>query len=238
MRGGRLGPCRGLTIQGEHSNFTTLTKQDQQSLALLADGAFTSVMLSFVESADTIHSVRRMIGAIVGRDRPPLEIIAKIETLTGVRCIAEICTAADRILLGRGDLLLSVGPIEFFSAAEAVIRAVTAAGKPLIVGTQLLNSMSDDWLPNRSELSHLSRLIANGVDGFLLSFETSAGRNPYGSIELIQALHRKYFPSTMDPGADCHWAQGLACGGSNATTQGGRGGAIRATEPLYGETNQ
>jgi pyruvate kinase len=194
LRAGRLGPFRGLTLEGAHSSFLTLTEQDKQSLALLNEDGFTSVMLSFVESAGTIRRARQMIDSIVRRDRARLDIIAKVETLRGVTSIAEICAASEGVVLGRGDLLLSVGPSEFFAAEENVIGSVMAARKPLFVGTQLLSSMSDDWLPNRSELSHLSHLIAKGVDGFLLSFETSAGKNPYGSIELLQTLYGRYSP--------------------------------------------
>jgi pyruvate kinase len=121
---------------------------------------------------------------------PP--IIAKIETKKGANYVSEIANVADAILLGRGDLLLDTGPFDFYKIQKKVISTVFELNKPLIIGTDLLPSLSENWLPNRSELAHLCYLFEKGVDAVLLSHETTVGKHPLRTIEIIDGLRQNY----------------------------------------------
>jgi pyruvate kinase len=118
--------------------------------------------------------------------------MAKVETGAGVEAIDEIAANVDAVLLGRGDLLLDVGELELYAAERRVIDATLRTRTPIIVGTDLLNSLSRSWLPNRSELAHLSWLLELGIHGVLLSRETTIGTRPMRTIALVDELRARY----------------------------------------------
>jgi pyruvate kinase len=186
---GELGRRRGITVQGKRQGNVSLTETDLDNLAMAASSAFTGVIISFVEDAET---VRRARAAMADRSENPPVVIAKVETRAGAEGTTEIAEAADAVLLGRGDLLLDCGEIDFYDLSKEVIKATQKLGKPIIVGTQLLPSMSGSWLPNRSELAYVSHLIEKGVDGLMLSFETTIGRQPARTTGLLKSLIARY----------------------------------------------
>jgi pyruvate kinase len=189
LTGSELGRRRGVTVQGKRQGNESLTQTDLDDLAMAAASVFTGVIISFVEDAET---VRRARAVMADRSANPPVLIAKIETRTGAETAKEIAEAADAVLLGRGDLLLDCGEIDFYELCKDVIKATQKLGKPIIVGTQLLPSMSGSWLPNRSELAYVSHLIEKGVDGLMLSFETTIGRQPVRTTGLLKSLVARY----------------------------------------------
>ncbi|MFF1659159.1 pyruvate kinase [Streptomyces sp. NPDC058255] len=191
LTSGVLGRKRGVMVRGKMPPVTALTEQDAAALAKLPGTIFSAVILSFVESAATIAQAQKIMET-AGGGRPLPGIIAKVETRSGVQAVTEIAKAADVVLLGRGDLLLDVGEIDFYDAGKAVLKEAAKTGAPVIVGTQLLNSLSNSWLPHRSELAYVSHLLEKGVDGVLLSTETTVGRQPVRTVELLRELMDRY----------------------------------------------
>lgn len=186
---GELGRRRGVTVQGKRQGHESLTPTDLQDLATVPGSVFTGVIVSFVEDADTVHQAREVM-ARKGGKQPVL--IAKVETRVGAEAVREIAEATDAVLLGRGDLLMDCGEIDFYDLGKEVIKTAQKLAKPIIVGTQLLPSMSGSWLPNRSELAYVSHLIEKGVDGLMLSFETTIGRRPARTTGLLKSLIARY----------------------------------------------
>lgn len=201
LTSGTLGRRRGLVALHNSGIGCGLTDDDQQALRNLRATCFTAVVISFTESADQVHAARALMQSGVGcgdSARLPA-LIAKVETGPGADHAGEIAAAADAVLLGRGDLLLAVGERQFHRRTIDVEQATAAADRPLIVGTQLLTSLSDSWLPNRSELSYVCELITRGVAGLMFAFETTIGRQPKRSVELLAALINEYGrPTSLD----------------------------------------
>ncbi|WP_167759104.1 pyruvate kinase [Blastococcus sp. TF02A_35] len=191
LTSGELGRRRGVTVSGRSNASESLTAGDREGLETLGAAPFTGVIVSFVESAKTVREVKESLARSFG-NRPPPAVIAKVETAAGIGAIQEILDESDGVLLGRGDLLLDVGPIEFYDACRSVLKAADKQGVPAIVGTQLLVSLSNTWLPNRSELAYVSHLIEKRVHGLMLSTETTVGKHPTRTVAMLSSLIERY----------------------------------------------
>jgi Pyruvate kinase, barrel domain len=172
---------------------------NRATLEWMPTTALTGSLLSFVHSPHTVLDARRILVAATPSGTHTL--IAKIETALGVERTGEVARASDAILLGRGDLLLDIGPIAFHRACEQARLTTQSLGKPFVTGTQLLTSLTSSWLPNRSELDEVSRLIEVGVDGLLLSDETIYAPQPREDGPAVDGpdRSRRVGPGTMLP---------------------------------------
>lgn len=188
---GELGRRKGVRIQGKRQAYQSLRPQDETVLQSFGEMAFTGVIVSFVEHAGVVERVRSLIGEGGSAGSRPA-VIAKVETRVGAQNAAAVAETADALLLGRGDLLLDAGEPDFYNLGEAVITAGQKAGRAVIVGTELLPSLSETWLPHRSELAYLCHLIDKDVDGLMLAKETTIGKQPLRTVDLINTLIRHY----------------------------------------------
>ncbi|MFF0745864.1 pyruvate kinase [Streptomyces sp. NPDC004111] len=200
LTGGVIGRRRGIALPrtGRPGRAHTLTPHDLNALRSAPRGVFDAVVLSFTESPGLLALARTVLAETApGGPRP--QLIAKVETAAGAAAADAIAAAADGILLGRGDLLLDTGPVEFHAACRRVLDAGRAAGCPVDVGTQLLTGLDAGWLPHRSELAHLAALLTEGVGGLMLAEETAAAADPVRAVALLDALRDRYAP-TPRPG--------------------------------------
>jgi len=193
LTGGMLGRRRGVVLRGKVPRATALTDSDAAALRMVPSTVFSAVILSFVESASIVEQARALMRES-GRDDLPA-VVAKVETRAGAEAVADIARTADAILLGRGDLLLEAGEVDFYALSRDVIKAAADLSCPVIVGTQLFDSLSKSWLPHRSELAYVSQLWEGGVDGLMLANETTAGLHPVRTVEMLSTLRSRYAPS-------------------------------------------
>lgn len=195
---GVIGIRRGLSFPGirRAGDAQELTDHDIAGLRAMAGTQFDAVVLSFAESADLVERARAVLRESVG-GAPLPAVVAKIETAAGAARADEVARAADGILLGRGDLLLDTGPIEFHAACRRVLDAGRTAGCPVVVGTQLLTSLAAGWLPHRSELAAVSELLGEGVAGLMLAEETAGFADPVRAVTLLSGLRDRYAPTTV-----------------------------------------
>ncbi len=184
--GGTLGKAKGICIAGKPASNLSLSASDLAVLGQIEHSPFTGVIVSFCQTATDVDVARSRLAA------DSMRLMAKIESVEGARNAREIAAAADAVLLGRGDLLLDSGPIDFHACCQQALMGARAAGTPAYVGTQLLPSLSTMWLPHRSELSCLSQLIADGIDGLMLANETSTGAAPLRTVSTLLELVRRY----------------------------------------------
>jgi pyruvate kinase len=188
-----IGRLRGAVVSGKVPRADAITDSDAAALRIAPSTVFSAVILSFVESASVVEQARNLMRES-GRDDLPA-VVAKVETRAGVEAVADIARTADAILLGRGDLLLEAGEIDFYALTRDVIKTAIDLSCPVIVGTQLLNSLSNSWLPHRSELAYVSQLWEAGVDGLMLANETTVGAHPVRTVEMLSRLRSRYAPS-------------------------------------------
>ncbi|MFD9004275.1 pyruvate kinase [Streptomyces sp. NPDC059582] len=189
---GDVGRHKGISLHGKPQAYQALGDAEAIALKGLGESVFSGVIVSFVEDPDTLEQARSLIGDTPHDGRPAPALIAKIETRAGAERAAELARAADGVLLGRGDLLLDAGELDFYDLGKTVMKETQKAGRPLMVGTQLLASLSEGWLPNRSELAYLSHLVEKEVDGLMLATETTVGSAPLRTVELVTALIERY----------------------------------------------
>ncbi|MGW4443424.1 pyruvate kinase [Streptomyces sp. NPDC004682] len=186
--GGVLGPRKGVWVMGKSRRLRPPAPEaDLALLEKLSASAFTGAIVSFAEDAAVLDPVRARWG-----ERSANAVVAKIETRAGVANVAEIAQAADSVLVGRGDLLMDSGVFDFHALCTTAVQECRRLSKPVVVGTQLLSGLEHSWLPLRSELAYLSGVLEAGVDGVLLTTETTFGSDPLRAAGLMADLIRRY----------------------------------------------
>lgn len=179
--GGPTKSRRGVNLPGAHLSMSALTPKDKKDLAFgLAQGV-DFVALSFVRTAKDIHTLR----AILARSKSAAKVIAKIETEEAVQAIDSIIEAADGIMVARGDLAIEIGPERVPLVQKDIINRCNAIGKPVIVATQMLESMINTPVPTRAEVSDVANAIFDGADAVMLSEETALGKYPVESVRTM-----------------------------------------------------
>jgi pyruvate kinase len=182
--GGRVSDHKGINLPGIAVSAPALTAKDQEDLRWALAAGVDIVALSFVRSPDDALLARKIMNE-VGRSRVPL--IAKIEKPEAVRVLPEIVDAFDGIMVARGDLGVEL-PLEQVPAVQS--RAIALArerARPVIVATQMLESMISAPRPTRAEVSDVAGAVVEGADAVMLSAETSVGAYP---VETVATMAR------------------------------------------------
>jgi len=182
--GGRISDHKGINLPGVAVSAPALTAKDQEDLRWALATGVDIVALSFVRSPDDAMLARKIMNE-AGRSRVPL--IAKIEKPEAVRVLPEIVDAFDGIMVARGDLGVEL-PLEQVPAVQS--RAIALArerARPVIVATQMLESMISAPRPTRAEVSDVAGAVVEGADAVMLSAETSVGAYP---VETVATMAR------------------------------------------------
>lgn len=184
--GGELGEHKG--INAPHVPLRSdLTEKDLRDLKFGVALGVDLVALSFVQSAADIARVRTILVA-AGRGKVP--IVAKLERPEAIECLDEILEAADAVMVARGDLGLEI-PLERVPRVQKeILRKARARGVPVIVATQVLESMRTEPRPTRAEASDAAGAVDGGADAIMLSGETATGLYPVRSVEVLDAIIR------------------------------------------------
>ena len=185
--GGKLGSRRHINLPGVHVRLPSLTDKDRGDLALAVEVGFDFIALSFVRDAASVNGLRTEMEAI-GLDA---KIISKVENHEGMENIVEIVEASDAIMIARGDLGTELPPEILPKAQRTIGRACLAGGKPFIVATQLLESMIENPVPTRAEVTDISVAIEELADAVMLSGETSVGKFPVGCLDMLHRVAKE-----------------------------------------------
>ena len=192
LTSGILGRRRGIAILGKAEENEAGTNAEFALLKQVGIDSIDGVILSFCEDTESVQLCRDRMADLSFRVPKSFMVMAKIETSAGSVNATAIAQSADEIMLGRGDLLFSTGPSEFFGSVKQVENAAKATGTPITVATELLSSMTYRWLPARSELTEICRLVSDGCDWFMLSHETAASPRPVEIVAFLQRLILRY----------------------------------------------
>ncbi len=191
LTSGVLGSRRHINLPGVHVNLPAVTDKDKDDLRLGVQAGVDFVALSFARSAEDVRTLR----AILDELESPARIIAKIEEQTGVQRMAEIIREADAVMVARGDLGIEIDFHELPLVQTQLVRECQAAGKPVIIATQLLESMIHSPMPTRAEISDVSNAVREQADAVMLSGETTIGSYPLESVEVLKKIIRSIEPS-------------------------------------------
>lgn len=187
VNGGVLKDKKGINLPGVAVSAPSMTAKDHEDLQFgLAQGV-DIVALSFVRSADDILQLRKLITA-AGLDTP---IVAKIERAEAIERFDEILTHADAIMVARGDLGVELPPEEVPLIQKQIVRSCNNAGKPVIIATQMLESMIDQPRPTRAEANDVANAVLDGADAVMLSGETSVGKFAVEAAGMMDQIIRR-----------------------------------------------
>lgn len=190
IQGGFLGNNKGINLPGVAVSAPSLTAKDQQDAQFALALGVDFIALSFVRSASDIDDLKKLISES-GHAETSTDIIAKIEKPEALTNAEEIIESADAIMVARGDLGVELPPEQVPLAQTQLIRMACGAGKPVIVATQMLESMISNARPTRAEVTDVSHAVEAGVDALMLSAETAAGHHPVAAVEMMDRIARQ-----------------------------------------------
>ncbi len=196
---GTLTSHKGLNLPDSLVSQAAFTAKDRSDLLFGVGQEVDWVALSFVSCADDIIAARAVAksAAKAAGVTAPL-FFAKVERRTAIDNFAEILAAADGILLGRGDLGVEVRPEEVPVIQKDIVDACRRAGKPVIVATQMLNSMITNPRGTRAEISDVANAVFDHTDAVMLSAESATGRYPAVTVKAMSSVIREAEKSRYD----------------------------------------
>jgi len=211
IQGGLLRSRVGMNLPQSRISTPALSDKDLIDLRLGLELQVDYVALSFVRTAKDIEQLRD----IIGPNGP--HIIAKIERPEAVQHLEAIIDAADGIMVARGDLGVELDPQKVPIIQKHAIELANHRSKPVIVATQMLESMIESMRPTRAEASDVANAIFDGADAVMLSAETASGQHPIRTVEMMASIIREVESSARywqtkrpAPHADMNFAHAIA----------------------------
>ena len=183
-QGGWLKPRKGVNLPESALTLPSLTDKDIVDLAFALKHNAAWVALSFVRTAQDIEELKHLIESKGGKSR----VIAKIEKPEAVENIDEIIAASDGIMVARGDLGVEIPLQNVPLVQKEIVRKCQKAGKPVIIATQMMESMIDNMSPSRAEVNDVANAVMDGADAVMLSGETSVGHYPVEVVETMSKI--------------------------------------------------
>jgi pyruvate kinase len=180
--GGILKSKKGINLPGTKVSLPCLTEKDLKDLYFGLDNGVDWIALSFVRSAADIHDIKDRIKAYGKKNT---KVIAKIETPFAIDNLDEIIAATDAIMVARGDLGVEIDGARVPHLQKLMVEKCTLAGKPVIVATQMLESMITNPVPTRAETSDVANAVLQGASATMLSGESASGSYPLKAVETM-----------------------------------------------------
>lgn len=182
--GGVISDRKGVNVPDAEIPIPALTEKDRRDLAFAIEKGVDWIGLSFVQRPEDIAEARRLMGGYGS-------LIAKIEKPQAIKRLAEIIELSDGIMVARGDLGVELNPEEVPPLQKKIVNATRLTGKPVIVATQMLESMIESPAPTRAEVSDVANAVYDGADCVMLSAETAAGDWPEEAVMMMDSIARQ-----------------------------------------------
>jgi len=196
--GGMLLPKKGVNLPDSALTMPSLTEKDRADLDFIIEQNLDWVALSFVRKAIDITELKEIIKA----KNSKIKVIAKIEMPEALKNLRDIIVESDGVMVARGDLGVEI-PIEQVPVVQKdIIRKCMHRAKPVIVATQMMESMMDRTKPNRSEVSDVANAVLEGADAVMLSGETAMGSYPTLVVETMSKIIMNVEGSVYDYNRD------------------------------------
>lgn len=181
--GGTLSSNKGVNLPNTKISLPSLTEKDERDLEYILTQPVNWIALSFVRSAKDIKDLRKRLEEV----DHPAKIIAKIEKPEAVERIDKIIKASNGIMVARGDLGIEVPMEQLPLIQKAIIQKCIQRARPVIVATQMMDSMITNPSPTRAEITDVANAVLDGTDAVMLSGETSVGRHP---VKVVEAMNK------------------------------------------------
>ncbi len=184
VTGGKLGERKGVNIPGTTLDLPSVTEKDKQDLRFALSREIDYIALSFVRSAQDVIEAKRIIELEKGR----AQLIAKIEKPQALDDLDAIIEVSDAVMVARGDLGVELSPWKVPAEQKRIVAEATQRRKPVIIATQMLESMMESPLPTRAEASDVANAVLDGSDAVMLSGETAVGQYPVASVSMMSRI--------------------------------------------------
>ncbi len=179
--GGSLSNRKGVNVPNAVLPLSAITAKDRADLAFALDRGADWIAFSFVQRPDDVAEGRKLVAGRAG-------VMVKLEKPSAIHHLAEIIELADGLMVARGDLGVEMPPEDVPSVQKQVVHACRLAGKPVVVATQMLESMILSPTPTRAEASDVATAVYEGADAVMLSAETAAGHYPVEAVAMMDRI--------------------------------------------------
>jgi pyruvate kinase len=183
--GGMISNHKGCNIPSGHLSVNVVTPKDREDLKFIASLNPEWVAASFIGTPDDVHKVRSVLKEFGNES---IKIISKIERPAALKNLDEIIEVTDAVMVARGDLGVEIDTWDVPIAQKEMCRKCNLAGKPVIVATQMLESMTEAPRPTRAEANDVFNAVLDGADAVMLSGETSVGKYPIEAVRIMDKI--------------------------------------------------
>ncbi|MEM0201147.1 MAG: pyruvate kinase [Candidatus Micrarchaeaceae archaeon] len=180
LQDGKIASRKGINVKGVNMSAAPPTKEDLNLIEFVRDNGFDYVALSFVKNAQNVKEARKLSGNLL--------IISKIERQEAITDIKEIVKESDGIMIARGDMALNIEFNQVPIVQDLIIKECRSQGKPVIVATQMLASMTSNQSPTRAEMTDVSNAVKSETDCVMLSDETAVGKYPLDALKAMSSI--------------------------------------------------
>jgi pyruvate kinase len=182
IKGGILKRGKTVNIPGVHLELPELSKKDFEDISYAKELKFDFIAASFIRNVNDVKAVKKILG------ESGIKVIAKIEDMEGVTNFDDILNEVNGIMIARGDLGVEIPAEKVPILQKIFIEKCNNIGKPVIVATQMLQSMTENISPTRAEVNDVANAILDGADAVMLSAETSTGKYPSEAVSIINKI--------------------------------------------------
>lgn len=190
VNGGILAEKKGMNLPGVQVSVPSFTEKDEEDLKFGLEHDIDYVALSFIRSAHDIRSLREYLVREAPKGKR-IPIVAKIERAEAVETIDSIIRETDVVMVARGDLGVELPPEDVPIIQKMVVRLCNESGVPVIIATQMLESMIENPRPTRAEANDVANAVLDGTDAVMLSGETSVGKYPVEAVNTMDRIIKK-----------------------------------------------
>ncbi|MBL0310450.1 MAG: pyruvate kinase [Bacteroidetes bacterium] len=184
INGGKISNNKGVNLPDTKTTVPALTPKDQKDLKFAIKNGANWIALSFVRSPQDVLDLKK----IIGRKNSYMKVMAKIEKPEALKELDEIIKVADGIMIARGDLAVEVAQEKMPMIQKNIILRCIKYAKPVVVATQMMDSMIENSNPTRAEITDVANAVIDGADAVMLSGETSVGKHPVKVIQVMEKI--------------------------------------------------
>ena len=184
--GGVLKIKRHVNLPGIRVNLPAITEKDKRDIEFAIEQEVDFIALSFVRDAEDIHQLHQLLGDKADK----IKVISKIEDQEGVKNVREIIKVSDGLMVARGDLGVEIAIEKLPRVQRRIIRLCAQEGKRVIVATHMLESMIENPMPTRAEVTDVANAVYEEADAIMLSGETTIGKYPVKCVEILDRIAR------------------------------------------------
>lgn len=196
--GGTVKNRKGVNIPDAKLKINAVTPKDEKDLKFLMENEVDFIGLSFVGSGEDVEYLRGKMKEFLGRETDLPHVVVKIERKEAIKNLDDIIEKTDAVMVARGDLGIEIEPTMVAILQKQIVKKSLEAGKPVIVATQMLDSMINNPRPTRAEVSDVTNAVVDHADAVMLSGESAGGKYPVESVRTMKEIIQNTEASPYD----------------------------------------